>query len=95
VASENREVLKKLGSNFKKDCIIEKPYESMVTSLNKYCGKHKRPPGDLIKIVEENGLNEPILRIFNTFFKEKMTKQCTYWHYGAPNTGKTKIYKLL
>ena len=69
VASENRNVLKELGKNFKKDFVDDKPYESLVTTLIKHCNSHRRPEGDLYEIVERNGLSEPIMKMFSIYFK--------------------------
>jgi hypothetical protein len=67
----------------------------MVTTLLKYCDQHKRPDGDLVKIVDKYGLAEPIQKMFSVFHKPIKTKKCTYWHWGASNTGKTEFKKLL
>ena len=95
VASKNSDVLAKLASNFKRHIVNEKPVEPMVNSLFKYCNIHERPSGDLYELVRKHNLDEPILKMFQTYFKHGKTKLCTYWHFGAPNTGKTKIKDLL
>ena len=71
------------------------PYESMAETLMKITAKFKRPNGDLMQIAEKAGLIEPITKLFDTFFAPGKTKKCAYWHYGAPNTGKTCFSELL
>ena len=94
-ASEHRNTLKDLGTNYHKDFISEKPNESMVTTLLNYCDKNPRPNVDITGIIERHNLAEPIMRMFAVFFKPLKTKKCCYWHYGAPNSGKTKFAELL
>ena len=89
------DILNKLAKNFKKHVQNERPREPKVTSLLKFCKRHRRPDGDLHDLVRRHGLDEPLIKMFQTYFKHGQTKKCCYWHFGAPNTGKTKMMELL
>ena len=78
-ASKIRKSLKQLSENFKRDFEDDLPYESMQTTLIKYCTKVARPEGDLMALVDKNDLYEPILRMFSVYFKPIKNKECCYW----------------
>lgn len=91
----NLDFLKKQKKWFKSNINDDKRKESMIETLLRYCEKHKRPKGNFKDLAEEYDLTKPFNEILRTFILRGKTKKFCYWHYGAPNTGKTKNAKLI